>query len=55
MLASFVLAAENCDPAKEACRGGPGTWLRVLVVVSVLGVVALAWILLSGYRDQDGD
>ena len=32
---------------------GPGVLLRSVVVVSVLGVVFLAWFLLRGYGDRD--
>jgi hypothetical protein len=32
---------------------GPGNLLRVVLVVSVLGAVLLAWFLLRGYRDKD--
>jgi hypothetical protein len=30
---------------------GPGMFLRVIVIVSVVGVVGMAFFLLRGYRD----
>jgi hypothetical protein len=32
---------------------GPGVLLRVVIVVSVLGVAFLAWFLLRGYGGRD--
>ncbi|AJE85672.1 MULTISPECIES: hypothetical protein [Streptomyces] len=36
-----------------AAEQGAGNLLRVVIVVSVLGAVLLAWLLLRGYRDRD--
>lgn len=33
--------------------GGPGTLLKWVVVISVVGTVLLAWFLLRGYKDGD--
>ncbi len=33
--------------------GGPGTLLRTVLIVSVLGIVLLAWVLLRGYGGKD--
>ncbi|GAB2627291.1 hypothetical protein GCM10027168_68760 [Streptomyces capparidis] len=33
--------------------GGPGTLLKWVIVIAVLGSVFLAWFLLRGYRDSD--
>ncbi|MCL7377330.1 hypothetical protein [Streptomyces sp. 35G-GA-8] len=32
---------------------GPGDTLRIVLVVSLVGAVLLAWFLLRGYRDND--
>ncbi|GHA92866.1 MULTISPECIES: hypothetical protein [Streptomyces] len=34
---------------------GPGSTLRVVLVVSLLGAVLLAWFLLRGYRNDDNN
>jgi hypothetical protein len=31
--------------------GGPGMFLRVIVIAAVVGVAIMAWVLLRGYRD----
>ena len=36
-----------------AAQEGPGLTLRVLIVVSVVGVALLAWFLLRGYGGHD--
>jgi hypothetical protein len=53
--AAVVLAA-TCDPQKAVCKdtAGPGVWLRLFVVVAVVGIAVTAWFLVRGYRDQDG-
>lgn len=33
--------------------GGPGTLLKWVIVIAVLGMVFLAWFLLRGYRNED--
>lgn len=33
--------------------GGPGTLLKWVIVIAILGVVFLAWFLLRGYSDKD--
>jgi Mn2+/Fe2+ NRAMP family transporter len=33
--------------------GGPGTLLKWVIVVAILGSVFLAWFLLRGYVDKD--
>jgi Mn2+/Fe2+ NRAMP family transporter len=33
--------------------GGPGTLLKWVVVIAILGAVFLAWFLLRGYSDRD--
>jgi hypothetical protein len=30
---------------------GPGMFLRVIVIVTIVGVALMAWALLRGYRD----
>ncbi|MEV1043537.1 hypothetical protein [Streptomyces sp. NPDC049916] len=32
---------------------GPGDTLRIVLLVSILGAVLLAWFLLRGYRNND--
>lgn len=34
---------------------GPGDTLRIVLLVSMVGAVLLAWFLLRGYRDKDTD
>lgn len=45
-------AALLADAASDS-QQGPGTLLRVVIVVAVLGAAFLAWFLLRGYRDND--
>jgi hypothetical protein len=54
-LATPALATPPCDPSKAVCSdtAGPGLWLQVMLVVAIVGVVAMAWFLLRGYRDSD--
>jgi uncharacterized ion transporter superfamily protein YfcC len=44
-----VLLADTASDAQQ----GPGTLLRVVIVVAVLGAAFLAWFLLRGYGDKD--
>ncbi|MEU0277821.1 hypothetical protein ACIOGX_07080 [Streptomyces sp. NPDC088147] len=39
--------------AAASAQQGPGDTLRIVLVVSMVGVVLLAWFLLRGYRDND--
>jgi hypothetical protein len=45
------------DPAAALAvasdSAGPGVLLRVVIVVSVLGVAFLAWLVLHGYGGKD--
>ncbi|MFG3404803.1 hypothetical protein [Streptomyces sp. NPDC048142] len=34
---------------------GPGDTLRIVLLVSILGAVLLAWLLLRGYRNDDNN
>ncbi|MFF3968634.1 hypothetical protein ACFYZ6_02280 [Streptomyces rubiginosohelvolus] len=34
---------------------GPGDTLRIVLLVSILGAVLLAWFLLRGYRNDDNN
>lgn len=54
MLVRLLLATPPCDPHKALCRdaAGPGLWLRLFVLVAVVGVALTAWFLLRGYRDK---
>ncbi|MFC0597504.1 hypothetical protein [Streptomyces palmae] len=36
-----------------ADQGGPGTVLRVVILVGLLGAALVAWLLLRGYRRED--
>ena len=46
----------SCVPGAPGCPhpGEGGGWLRIFVAVAVVGIVATAWFLLKGYRDQGG-
>ncbi|MCQ4081933.1 hypothetical protein NGB36_15270 [Streptomyces sp. RB6PN25] len=46
------LAALLADASADS-QQGPGTLLRVVIVVAVLGAAFLAWFLLRGYGDKD--
>ncbi|MEV6420491.1 hypothetical protein [Streptomyces sp. NPDC051662] len=39
--------------AAASDQQGPGNTLRIVLVVSMVGVALLAWFLLRGYRDND--
>jgi hypothetical protein len=39
--------------AAASVHQGPGDVIRVVLIVSIVGVVLLAWILLRGYRNND--
>ncbi|WP_033894375.1 hypothetical protein [Streptomyces anulatus] len=43
-----LLAAASQEP-------GPGGTLRIVLLVSILGTVLLAWFLLRGYRNDDNN
>lgn len=40
--------------AAASDQQGPGNVLRILLLVSILGAGGLAWLLLRGYRTNDG-
>ncbi|MDT0492482.1 MULTISPECIES: hypothetical protein [Streptomycetaceae] len=39
--------------AAAAAEQGPGDTLRIVLLVSIVGAVVLAWFLLRGYRNTD--
>ncbi|MFE0647901.1 hypothetical protein ACFVZH_04810 [Streptomyces sp. NPDC059534] len=39
----------------DAAAQGPGDTLRIVLLVSIVGGVLLAWFLLRGYRTDDTD
>lgn len=41
--------------AAASDQQGPGDTIRIVLVVSMVGVVLLAWLLLRGYRDKDNN
>ena len=43
---AITLAAASSDQ-------GPGATLRIVLLVSIVGAVLLAWFLLRGYRNND--
>ncbi|NYI06644.1 hypothetical protein [Allostreptomyces psammosilenae] len=56
-MTASTLVQQLSDPsvvrlAADAGAQGPGTLLRVVIVVSVLGAVLGAWFLLRGYADD---
>ncbi|MEV6551225.1 hypothetical protein AB0M57_21290 [Streptomyces sp. NPDC051597] len=40
--------------AAASDQQGPGNVLRILLLVSIFGAGGLAWLLLRGYRSDDG-
>ncbi|MFD9796509.1 hypothetical protein ACFWXK_36770 [Streptomyces sp. NPDC059070] len=40
--------------AAASDQQGPGNVLRILLLVSILGAGGLAWLLLRGYRSNEG-
>jgi hypothetical protein len=47
-----ALLAAASGQSEQQGLGGP---LRILLIVSILGAAVLAWFLLRGYRQNDGD
>ncbi|ATL27721.1 hypothetical protein [Streptomyces formicae] len=43
------------EAAKAAGHQGPGNLLRVVLIVSIVGCVLVAWVLLRGYRQGADD
>ncbi|QEU94414.1 hypothetical protein [Streptomyces kanamyceticus] len=43
------------EAAKAARDQGPGNLLRVVLLVSIVGCVLIAWLLLRGYRQGADD
>ncbi|MFJ2646632.1 MULTISPECIES: hypothetical protein [unclassified Streptomyces] len=41
--------------AAASDQQGPGDTIRIVLVVSLVGVALLAWFLLRGYRDKDNN
>ncbi|MER7856221.1 MULTISPECIES: hypothetical protein [Streptomyces] len=39
--------------AAASAEQGPGATLRIVLLVSIVGAVLLAWFLLRGYRNND--
>ncbi|MFJ5829838.1 hypothetical protein [Streptomyces sp. NPDC093089] len=39
----------------EAAAQGPGSTIRIVLIVSLVGGALLAWFLLRGYRSDDAD
>jgi hypothetical protein len=52
MLPLHHLGALLADTASDT-QQGPGTLLRVVIVIAVLGAAFLAWFLLRGYGGKD--
>ncbi|MFD7706654.1 hypothetical protein ACFV6E_41790 [Streptomyces sp. NPDC059785] len=46
-------AAWLTEAASAADQQGAGSLLRVVLIVSVVGIVLLAWFLLRGYKRDD--
>jgi hypothetical protein len=46
-------AAWLTEAATAADQQGAGDLLRIVLIVSVVGIVLLAWFLLRGYRQDD--
>ncbi|MFF9481038.1 hypothetical protein [Streptomyces sp. NPDC014733] len=57
---SVLLAASDAAATAGAtgvshANDGPGWLLRGTIIVGVLGAILLAWFLLRGYGDSDGN
>ncbi|WP_248500525.1 hypothetical protein [Streptomyces sp. D2-8] len=46
------VSAWFAEAASAAERQGPG-WLRIVLIVMILGCALTAWLLLRGYRRKD--
>ncbi|WP_426363837.1 hypothetical protein [Streptomyces sp. E-08] len=48
-------AAATAQLAAAASQQGLGDTLRIVLLASIVGGALLAWLLLRGYRTDDGD